>query len=120
MLFLFFLMIRRPPRSTRTDTLFPYTTLFRSRRAGLDLGPRDLRVAAPAGAPLGHEVVDAADAVLVARIPVLHGRVFDLRVVERDQFDHRRMKLVLVAHRRRAAFQIADIDRKSTRLNSSH
>src|SRR3546814_8648035 len=29
----FFLMIRRPPRSTRTDTLFPYTTLFRSIRA---------------------------------------------------------------------------------------
>src|SRR3546814_5136355 len=28
---IFFLMIRRPPRSTRTDTLFPYTTLFRSR-----------------------------------------------------------------------------------------
>src|SRR3546814_20327721 len=27
---MFFLMIRRPPRSTRTDTLFPYTTLFRS------------------------------------------------------------------------------------------
>src|SRR3546814_1798435 len=30
----FFLMIRRPPRSTRTDTLFPYTTLFRSRIVG--------------------------------------------------------------------------------------
>src|SRR3546814_15305389 len=29
--YLFFLMVRRPPRSTRTDTLFPYTTLFRSR-----------------------------------------------------------------------------------------
>src|SRR3546814_14424987 len=29
-LVVFFLMIRRPPRSTRTDTLFPYTTLFRS------------------------------------------------------------------------------------------
>src|SRR3546814_8218392 len=28
--FIFFLMIRPPPRSTRTDTLFPYTTLFRS------------------------------------------------------------------------------------------
>src|SRR3546814_5620268 len=28
--YFFFLMIRRPPRSTRTDTLFPYTTLFRS------------------------------------------------------------------------------------------
>src|SRR3546814_14685534 len=31
LLVFFFLMIRRPPRSTRTDTLFPYTTLFRSR-----------------------------------------------------------------------------------------
>src|SRR3546814_6062960 len=30
--YLFFLMIRRPPRSTRTDTLFPHTTLFRSPR----------------------------------------------------------------------------------------
>src|SRR3546814_5405542 len=30
MAFFFFLMIRRPPKSTRTDTLFPYTTLFRS------------------------------------------------------------------------------------------
>src|SRR3546814_9849746 len=28
-------MIRRPPRSTRTDTLFPYTTLFRSQNIGL-------------------------------------------------------------------------------------
>src|SRR3546814_15542520 len=32
----FFLMIRRPPRSTRTDTLFPYTTLFRSAVTGPD------------------------------------------------------------------------------------
>src|SRR3546814_4367588 len=31
----FFLMIRRPPRSTRTDTLFPYTTLFRSITRGM-------------------------------------------------------------------------------------
>src|SRR3546814_8573680 len=30
MIVFFFLMVRRPPRSTRTDTLFPYTTLFRS------------------------------------------------------------------------------------------
>src|SRR3546814_3515684 len=38
----FFLMIRRPPRSTRTDTLFPYTTLFRSVHCGMDsakMGP---------------------------------------------------------------------------------
>src|SRR3546814_8591246 len=33
---IFFLMIRRPPRSTRTDTLFPYTTLFRSHRPAED------------------------------------------------------------------------------------
>src|SRR3546814_5250280 len=39
-MFLFFLMIPRPPRSTRTDTLFPYTTLF---RAAAGRQPRDLR-----------------------------------------------------------------------------
>src|SRR3546814_3357687 len=33
-------MIRRPPRSTRTDTLFPYTTLFRSPDRGADAGGR--------------------------------------------------------------------------------
>src|SRR3546814_1001699 len=32
---IFFLIIRRPPRSTRTDTLFPYTTLFRSLEVGV-------------------------------------------------------------------------------------
>src|SRR3546814_8372911 len=40
----FFLMIRRPPRSTRTDTLFPYTTLFRShdlRHGGRPLRPAE-------------------------------------------------------------------------------
>src|SRR3546814_16172161 len=34
-----FLMIPRPPRSTRTDTLFPYTTLFRSKSPSCVLGP---------------------------------------------------------------------------------
>src|SRR3546814_13972302 len=41
----FFLMIRRPPRSTRTDTLFPYTTRFRSPQAAARDRPR----AEPAG-----------------------------------------------------------------------
>src|SRR3546814_12118036 len=36
---MFFLMIRRPPRSTRTDTLFPYTTLFRSEGGPADIQP---------------------------------------------------------------------------------
>src|SRR3546814_20218358 len=45
---IFVLMIRRPPRSTRTDTLFPYTTLFRSavdRRRTRDLSSRHARAA---------------------------------------------------------------------------
>src|SRR3546814_2152106 len=46
--FFFFLMIRRPPRSTRTDTLFPYTTLFRSFGAGgFDRAELDVDAAAP-------------------------------------------------------------------------
>src|SRR3546814_14252407 len=44
----FFVMIRRPPRATRTDTLFPYTTLFRSRgkRPGPEAKWPDVLVAA--------------------------------------------------------------------------
>src|SRR3546814_18141741 len=48
---IFFLMRRRPPRSTRTDTLFPYTTLFRSADRGLRTDPdRRQRFDAPAAA----------------------------------------------------------------------
>src|SRR3546814_15282520 len=39
---IFFLMIRRPPRSTRTDTLFPYTTLFRSFHAAWESEKSDI------------------------------------------------------------------------------
>src|SRR3546814_17847998 len=42
----FFLIIRRPPRSTRTDTLFPYTTLFRSAGIAKGLWPQSFQ---PAG-----------------------------------------------------------------------
>src|SRR3546814_13030622 len=52
--YLFFLMIRRPPISTRTDTLFPYTTLFRSSiRTSLgvpDVTRHHFPVAMPTGA----------------------------------------------------------------------
>src|SRR3546814_13766139 len=45
-------MIRRPPRSTRTDTLFPYTTLFRYRDwRRLLTGPRGLHIEADLGVP---------------------------------------------------------------------
>src|SRR3546814_3190183 len=50
----FFLMIRRPPRSTRTDTLFPYTTLFRSADRGVpytgDRGVQHRSLPPPTGA----------------------------------------------------------------------
>src|SRR3546814_14230073 len=46
----FFLMTRRPPRSTRTDTLFPYTTLFRS---------QEIRM---------HEFIDSSDDVLALAV----------------------------------------------------
>src|SRR3546814_2014824 len=55
-------MIRRPPRSTRTDTLFPYTTLFRSPgHAGDEAAALD---GAEDGAGFGIDLVDPAVAVL--------------------------------------------------------
>src|SRR3546814_12952195 len=54
----FFLMIRRPPRSTRTDTLFPYTTLFRS-RLFLALGLAATQIGALAHVVvIGHQLAD--------------------------------------------------------------
>src|SRR3546814_19437777 len=64
---LVFLMIRRPPRSTRTDTLFPYTTLFRSTvtpdRAAL--------------ARYGLSVAAVQDAVSIAMGGAVAGQVFE-------------------------------------------
>src|SRR3546814_7028874 len=60
-------MIRRPPRSTRTDTLFPYTTLFRSiAAAGAAAGTQ---VAEDAGA-VGAEQLDAAAIAVAGRARV--------------------------------------------------
>src|SRR3546814_19045219 len=101
-------MIRRPPRSTRTDTLFPYTTLFRSGRAQalahLGLAARDTHaLAAAAGGSLDHHRV--AD-----RLGDLHrGRL----VVDGIGMARHRADL-------RLGGQLLGGDRKSTRLNSSH
>src|SRR3546814_13725204 len=58
-------MIRRPPRSTRTDTLFPYTTLFRSlspycRHYGADLSDGDMENGCLIRCPLHHWKYDAS------------------------------------------------------------
>src|SRR3546814_6002916 len=51
-------MIRRPPRSTRTDTLFPYTTLFRSLPRGAALGHLAHKAAHPPGAQPNRPTID--------------------------------------------------------------
>src|SRR3546814_12263836 len=61
----FFLMIRRPPGSTRTDTLFPYTTLFRSRDR---LGREDARnVSRRPRSPINRVLEHAGNTVVVFR-----------------------------------------------------
>src|SRR3546814_18806708 len=45
--YFFFLMVRRPPRSTRTDTLFPYTTLFRSQSRHVPHSANDSSISWP-------------------------------------------------------------------------
>src|SRR5690606_2571398 len=77
-------------------------------RPGFNLGPGNPRTGPAAVTALGDEVVDAAHAVLVARIPVLHRGILDLGIVQRNEFDHGGVQLVLVTHGRRTAFQVAD------------
>src|SRR3546814_6300455 len=90
MLYLFlFLMIRRPPRSTRTDTLFPYTTLFRSRGEdllGAGRGQRGIRPAQRAAqpaqdVPVRHRVAEG----LHHRAEALHA---PLEIGERRSEEH--------------------------------
>src|SRR3546814_18238663 len=73
LLLFFFLMIRRPPRSTRTDTLFPYTTLFRSDSLFQDW-LRTLPAPVFGVGPTDAVLADACDAVLAtadAAVPLL-------------------------------------------------
>src|SRR3546814_14510318 len=106
---LFFLKIRRPPRSTRTDTLFPYTTLFRSH-----VGIGDV----------AHDQVEAARA---DRLDQLRGQLravhLRLQVVGGDLRARDEDALLAVEHVLAAAAEEEGdvrVDRKSTRLNSSH
>src|SRR3546814_2335620 len=113
--FFFFLMIRRPPRSTRTDTLFPYTTLFRS---GVDAGLAGLLVLqqqvghAAVGRHHEHAVIEVAAGALADDDIVHHG--LDRR--------HRGAADLVDAEAGHVfpSFRLHGGDRKSTRLNSSH
>src|SRR3546814_16730738 len=101
-------MIRRPPRSTRTDTRFPYTTLFRSggvRTLGRDLAEVPLSLASR---ELWHRIGDLVDDDCGYE---QHGQV---RVAENEaDVAVLRARLDLLAAHGHTH------DRKSTRLNSS-
>src|SRR3546814_6795373 len=115
-----FLMIRRPPRSTRTDTLFPYTTLFRSfhgsaaaRPAGAALRPAADRAVAlrrPAADPALRRRPGGGVGDHAGRRPGGGGRAGRARPRRRRHVGARAGR-----HGRPAGG-----DRKSTRLNSSH
>src|SRR3546814_19358519 len=75
-----FLIIRRPPRSTRTDTLFPDTTLFRSAAAGT------VRRRIEEGALIGTLVYDMVDGELAADLALDRKRgVEDDRLLGRSE-----------------------------------
>src|SRR3546814_10865354 len=111
----FFLIIRRPPRSTRTDTLFPYTTLFRSARADLGSGAGTLGIGGivafdPGRGRAGQFRGGGGSACNHAGVPLARSQ--DRDAVWRQARDQERGKCTA----RRALFK----DRKRTRLNSSH
>src|SRR3546814_20156771 len=99
-------MIRQPPRSTRTDTLFPYTTHFRS-RAGVE--ERLRRVPRPLAPAQAHERRHVAP--LVGRV-VLPLALAGFALAELAPVA---LEGVVQQVRRQPA-----LDRKSTRLNSRH
>src|SRR3546814_15079391 len=103
-------MIRRPPRSTRTDTLFPYTTLFRS--DGADVGYfTDWKNQVPARNLLPHEYTHSWDGKF--RRPAELWTP-NYSVPMRDSG--------LWVYEGQTQFwgYVLPADRKSTRLNSSH
>src|SRR3546814_20116746 len=67
-------MIRRPPRSTRTDTLFPYTTLFRSRQQGC-LDDASCAVLRPVAGRCDHRGPGAGRTVAFGRRRLQHRRI---------------------------------------------
>src|SRR3546814_18005300 len=103
-------MLRRPPRSTRTDTLFPYTTLFLSQVAAEDV------VEGLARHQRRHAGIDAgaADFEEVAGLRELRGAG---EVAEGEAAGFAGLGILEIGDARRAA---ESGDRKSTRLNSSH
>src|SRR3546814_1944377 len=110
-------MIRRPPISTRTDTLFPYTTLFRSLAPYRTAQP-DRPEGDPKPLPYLFDEMDQASGAYAITIEA-HIRTAAMR--EADQPSYRLSQGSVTAMYWTAAQLVAHhTDRKSTRLNSSH
>src|SRR6516164_2479843 len=62
-----------------------------------------------ADASFGYKIVYTTPAFLVSRIPVLNGGIFDFCLLQGDQFNHRGMQLVFIAHGGRTALQVTYI-----------
>src|SRR3546814_7817980 len=105
-------MIRRPPRSTRTDTLFPYTTLFRSPIVVLPFPPK---TAPSCAREKPHESLGAFSGHRDA-----HREFGGMRIELGTPSAHRRRLGRVVAGRAPQRLLDLLLDRKSTRLNSSH
>src|SRR3546814_6242482 len=104
-------MLLRPPRSTRTDTLFPYTTLFRS--------PDSLGLWCMLETPMG--VLNVRE--IAGASPRLSGLVMGTSDLAKDlHAAHTALRLPLLTALGLCllAARAHGLDRKSTRLNSSH
>src|SRR3546814_8151801 len=115
--YFFFLRIRRPPRSTRTDTLFPYTTLFRSAAAGVDRSPAAPRAAAHPRLRTG---AGAGEATRPRPTPAAAARHVAARACHRAAVGARRRATQAQPARRVLGRAGHEVDRKRTRLTSSH
>ncbi len=78
-------------------------------RTGFYLRPAYFGIISFADTPFCYKVVDSTLSVFIARVPILYGGIFDFGIFFSHDFHNGGMKLVFVAHRRRAAFQIAHI-----------
>src|SRR3546814_5414282 len=131
---LFFLRRRRPPRSTRTDTLFPYTTLFRAlrktsatltacwRRPALPASPvRGCAIAASTGPPTCCRPHRRLLSSLLNRWRFLHEDPCSFRIPGRRAVDDAADRAARIgAHVHRPHQPCAEPRSEEPRLNSSH
>src|SRR3546814_8465382 len=104
-------MIRRPPRSTRTDTLFPYTTLFRSRPVGLQALRGRTFADEARRIEAGTEVIGIIVDIRIERLQVAARATVEVEQLVRPEIEVRRRTLRHEIHLHVVSRQIAQIGR---------